>query len=330
MGSSSSKPVKYLPEFEQNLPSLEKKTVAITGCTSGTGLIAAKVTVRKGAGTILLLNRPSERAEKAEKEIRAEIKEGQTTTVETIPCDLQDFDSVKAAAKQIRSKYKAVDVLCNNAGIMAMEDKATKDGYDVQMQTNHLSHFLLTKELFPCLKKAAELRGEARVVNHSSIARKGGPLEEQYLGKNGGNLGGDTGSMWSGKGKWARYHQSKLANVVYTLALADRLGKDSAIKAVCAAPGYSVTNLQTTSQGMGGVMWTRVMAQSAEDGTMPLLQACYGPTVQSGDFWEPVNRGNMVGPAGKQDKLTKECTDEASRTMLWKASEEACGTFSVE
>lgn len=327
MGGSSSKPIKYLPEFENNLPSLEKKVVVITGCTSGIGLVAAKASVRKGAATVLLLNRSSSRAENAEKEVRAEIPEGQATTVETIPCDLQDFDSVRAAAKQIKSKYKAVDVLCNNAGVMALDDIATKDGYDVQMQTNHLSHFLLTKELFPLLQKAKELRGEARIANHSSLSRNGGLLEPQFFGKNGGDLGGNSSGMFGGGGKWERYHQSKLANVVFTLALNDKL-KGTGIKATCAAPGYSVTSLQTSSQGMKGVMWTSIMAQSAEDGTMPILQACYGPTAESGDFWEPANRGHSVGPAGKMD-LTKECTDEASRKMLWEASEEACGAFKI-
>lgn len=205
MGASSSTPeTKYLEEFEAGLPSLEKKTVAITGCTSGTGLVAAKVSVRKGASHVIMLNRPSERATKAEAQVKAEITNGQDTTVETIPCDLQDFDSVKEAANQVKSKYKQVDVLINNAGIMAMDDKATKDGYDVQMQTNHLSHFLLSKELFPLLAKS----GQGRIVNHSSIARHGKPLDRKYLEKNGGNLGGNGGSMIMGGGKWERYHVS--------------------------------------------------------------------------------------------------------------------------
>ena len=134
----------------------------------GTGQIIAQTSVDKGAATVLLLNRPSDRATKAEADLRKSIPEGSKTNVESIPCDLQDFESVKQAASLIKSKYEAIDVLCNNAGVMALEDVATKDGYDVQMQTNHLSHFLLTKELYPLLKKARDLRGEARVVHHSS------------------------------------------------------------------------------------------------------------------------------------------------------------------
>ena len=80
------------------------------------------------------------------------------------------------------------------------------------MQTNHLSHFLLTKELFPLLEKAAKARGEARIVNHSSGARKfpSSPLQAKYLGKNGGNLGGNGNSMLFGGARWQRYHQVPL------------------------------------------------------------------------------------------------------------------------
>merc|ERR1711963_932280 len=122
---------------------------------------------------------------------------------------------------QLQDKFgdKGLDVLCNNAGIMATKDEATEDGFDTQMQTNHLSHFLLTAELFPLLEKAANANGEARVVNHSSIARysPAQPLEAKYFGKNGGKLGGDADACcrpFSG-GRWKRYQQTKLANVVY-------------------------------------------------------------------------------------------------------------------
>ena len=117
-----------------------------------------------------------------------------------VDCDLTDFDAVRKAAGIVAAatKESGIDVLCNNAGVMALADKATKDGYDIQMQTNHLSHFLLTRELYPALQKAVELRGEARIVNHSSFARNGPPGTKlttentyEYLGKNGGNLGGD-------------------------------------------------------------------------------------------------------------------------------------------
>jgi short-subunit dehydrogenase len=120
MGTSSSKPTevttKWFQDFEPKLPSLEGKTIAITGCTTGIGLIVAKTSVKKNASHVLLLNRTSPRADAAEKEVRQLLADGSATVVETIPCDLQDFESVKKAAEIIKSKYEAVDVLCNNAG----------------------------------------------------------------------------------------------------------------------------------------------------------------------------------------------------------------------
>merc|ERR1719210_1710166 len=99
------------------------------------------------------------------------------------------FAAVREAAQKLKEDLgsSGLDVLCNNAGIMATKDEATGDGFDTQMQTNHLSHFLLTAELFPLLEKAANADGEACVVNHSSVAHHSPaePLEAKYFGKNG-------------------------------------------------------------------------------------------------------------------------------------------------
>ena len=155
-----------------------------------------------------------------------------------IPCDLQDLESVRKAAEEVKSKYpQGLNVLCNNAGVMALKDEATKDGFDVQMQTNHLSHFLLTKQLYPLLETAANRDGEARIVNHSSIARRGRALDPKYFGKNGGNLGGNGSSMIFGGARWVRYQQTKLANLVFTYALHEKLlAKNSKVKAIVAHP----------------------------------------------------------------------------------------------
>ena len=112
----------WFDDFESKLPSMEGKTVAITGCTSGTGLVVAKTCARKGAQAVILLNRPSPRAVAAEAEVKHQVPDGAGTVVETIHCDLQDFSSVKNAASQIKLKYDALDVLCNNAGTFTNGD----------------------------------------------------------------------------------------------------------------------------------------------------------------------------------------------------------------
>eukprot|EP00587_Corethron_hystrix_P008076 CAMPEP_0113301888 /NCGR_PEP_ID=MMETSP0010_2-20120614/2924_1 /TAXON_ID=216773 ORGANISM="Corethron hystrix, Strain 308" /NCGR_SAMPLE_ID=MMETSP0010_2 /ASSEMBLY_ACC=CAM_ASM_000155 /LENGTH=337 /DNA_ID=CAMNT_0000155575 /DNA_START=6 /DNA_END=1019 /DNA_ORIENTATION=+ /assembly_acc=CAM_ASM_000155 len=337
MGVSSSKPLdiasKWFPEFEKNLPSLEGKTVCITGCTSGTGYIVARTAIRKNASNVVLLNRSSSRATKAEELLKEELKASSScSNVETISCDLQDFESVKAAASAIKSKFESVDVLCNNAGIMALEDKATKDGYDIQIQTNHLSHFLLTNELFPLLKIAAETKGDARVCNHSSVARYGKDLESKYFEKNGGNLGGNGSSVILGGARWVRYQQSKLANSVFSSAMTDRVDNISGFKSVCAHPGLSATNLQTTTAqdgGMGSVgLWFMRMAQSQEDGSMPIIAACFDPSTTNGSFWGPSLRQQFIGPA-KMFEYDKPSLNQASKNMLWEKSEAACSEFKI-
>jgi NAD(P)-dependent dehydrogenase (short-subunit alcohol dehydrogenase family) len=323
MGAAATKESKHFDAAAKALPSLQGKVVAITGCTSGTGLVTAQVAASKGAKHIFLLNRPSERAVQAEQIICKEVAPNTQTIIETIPCDLQDFDSVRAAAASIRSKCAQLDVLCNNAGIMGFDDIATKDGYDVQMQTNHLSHFLLIKELFPLLLKSTD----ARIVSHSSLKRHGTPLQAQYFGQNSGNHGGNGNFMFFG-GHWKRYHQSKLANSCFSAALAAKLRNANlagSVKSVCAAPGVAQTNLIDNGGGMPGVMWVMHLSQSAQDGAIPLITACFGPHVANGDFYEP--KGGMRGLPIKV-KFDKNSASAQQQQMLWETSERACGKFS--
>ena len=122
-----------------------------------------------------------------------------------VTCDLMSFASTREAAAALRAElggeYGGLDVLCNNAGVMGLKDAATV------VQTNHLSHFLLTCEVWPLLCAAAAARGEARVVSHSSGARRGGLLELAYLSAaRGGDLGGDVSGWMPGTGgRWKRY-----------------------------------------------------------------------------------------------------------------------------
>lgn len=316
----------HFPKFKAQLPQMIGKVVLITGCTSGTGYICAKTCAELGA-QVIMLNRQSERADKAFDKLRKEVP---GSSITFIPCDLMSFQSVRDASERIRKELAdtGLDVLVNNAGIMATPDKATTDGCDTQMQTNHLSHFLLTSELWPLLEQAAEQRGEARVANHSSEARRmpAKKLEEKYLGKNGGNLGGDsTGFLPMSGAPYKRYQQTKLANIVFTKALDDKLqASGSKIKALVAHPGASGTNLFRDGQmgKLAGV--AAMMMQSGEDGTMPLLRCAVDPGAKSGEFYGPKN--GSTGLAELLDKDgDKDIIDDESKAMLWKVSLEVTG-----
>lgn len=301
------------------------RVAAVTGTTSGTGYVCARELARRGA-TVLLLNRQSERSAASLQRLQGEVPDAK---FEAIACNLQDFASVRAAIAEIRSRHERLDVLCNNAGVMAMPDEATKDGYDVQMQTNCLSHFLLTKELFDLLSKS----DDGRVVNHTSMARRGPPLEERYFGKNGGNLGGDGSAEESARfdgPRWSRYHQTKLGNFAFTYGLKERL--DAAgignVKALVAHPGLARTQLQVTTDKAGGMdAGSDFMnnAQSAEDGATGIIRCCMDPQAQSGDFYGP------SGWTGFPEKLPpeEELVSAENLRVNWEGCEAAVGTFDV-
>ncbi len=313
---------KVLADHSQDMTG---KIVAITGTTSGTGFICAREVAKKGA-TVLLLNRASTRSANSLRQLQEAAPDA---TFDAIVCDLQDFQSVREATETIKSKYDVIDVLVNNAGVMALKDMATKDGYDVQIQTNCISHFLITNELFPLLKKS----GQARIVNHSSMARLGRPLEEAYFGKNGGNLGGDgteeENLRFSGP-RWQRYHQTKLANCAFTYGLKQKLEANNItnILPLLAHPGLALTNLQVTTAadgGMDGNAEFMNMAQSAEDGAAGIIRAAMDPNAKSGDFYGPSGQGWQGFP----ELLTPEelLYDDANIRINWEGCEKAVGEF---
>lgn len=309
--------------IENHTQDMADKVTVITGTTSGTGFVCAREIAKLG-GTLLLLNRESERSEASFRLLKEEVPDGNFFP---ITCDLQVFESVRKAAHKIKSQYVVVDVLCNNAGVMALKDLATKDGYDVQMQTNCLSHFLLTKELFPLLKKSRE----ARIINHTSNARIGGPLEIQYFGKNGGNLGGDGNEAenfsFSGP-RWERYHQTKLANCAFTYGLQQKLeqNKITNVKSLQAHPGLALTNLASTTAETGGMDANSdfmTQAQSAEDGALGILRACVDKDAESGGFYGPAEWIGFPELLPPEDLLL----DPKNIQTNWEGCEAAVGEF---
>ena len=310
--------------IENHAQDMSNKVVAITGTTSGTGKICARELAKKGA-TVILLNRKSERSEQGHQQLLEDVPEGK---FDPIHCDLQSFTSVKSAIAEILSRYNVIDVLVNNAGVMALGDQATTDGYDVQMQTNAISHFLITKELFPLLRKSEQ----ARIVNHSSMARLGGPLNMDYFEKKGGMLGGDgteeENLSFQGP-RWERYHQTKLSNASFTYGLKKKLEEKNITNIIplLAHPGLSLTNLQVTTAAAGGMEGKSELmnqAQSAEDGATGIIRASMDKEAKPGGFYGPVE-----GWKGFPDLLIPEelLFDESNIRINWEGCEKAVGEF---
>jgi len=336
---------KYFVDYLSTLSSLAGKSIAITGTTTGTGFVLAKTVAHLG-GQVLLLNRASPRT-KAPLEAITKVAEGASAPPPiSIECDLMSLASTrKAATELVTACPDGLDVLCNNAGIMFMAEKFTSDGYEQQLQVNHIAPFLLTKIVMPALEKAASLRGEARIVQHSSIARNGGPLEAMYFSKGEpGALGGDVA-----KARQKRYQQSKLANVVFTYALHDRLlAKGSKVKALVAHPGMAATELYTRAvdDGLmaiaGCIKIPHCLLQrmalknmmSIEDGAMAIAMCCLDSKAESSQFYGPKGANGAAQLLDPTDKKEGACmppgvADSPARVDLWTWSEAATEKFDL-
>ena len=303
---------KIYATYVAELPSLEGKCVAITGTTSGTGNCIARAAIEKGATAILLLNRKSERSDRTAAEFT---KSAPNSKVSAIECDLTSFASVKRGASEattVSDSFGGIDVLICNAAIGQMPDIRTDDGFELQMQTNHLSHALLVEQLMPSLEAAAKARSESRVVFVASGARFW-PFCDGVVDFGGkhfekcepGTLGGNTTTMKLLTLKSPpsiRYNHSKLGMTTYAMALHEQLAaRGSKVKALVAEPGSSATDFikkgfelspgvranATILTLTGALTACAGMQQSAGDGACPIMAAGFGLDANSGDLFAP-------------------------------------------
>lgn len=324
--------------WARDLPkSLGGMTFVITGSSRGMGFALAKRIAERG-GNLIHLNRSSSHAQQAHEQLATVARAAGGSSL-LIDCDLCKFSSVRAAAETLRREMVAnkwlLDCLVLNAGLMAQQDVRTADGYDIQMQANHLSHFLLTSLLFDLLDGAAAIRGEARVVSHSSGARDTPAAAlredsfEQSWAVERGSKNPCAGDSWPGMGKWQRYQQSKRANLAFSYALANFIkSKDRCgVKAVCAHPGATNSGLQSRT---GGSSWldnfinglAAVSGHSTDDGCLGLALATVKHGVSNGDFFGPVS---LTGNAILLPDEREHNYNEDQLRMLWNKSITATG-----
>jgi NAD(P)-dependent dehydrogenase (short-subunit alcohol dehydrogenase family) len=292
-----------------DLPDLHGRTVVVTGANSGLGLVTARELARAGAEVVLAC-RNAEKGRDALAVVSA-VATGAAPRLESL--DLADLGSVREFAGQIGALWSGLDLLVNNAGVMAPPRRETVDGFESQLGTNHLGHFALTGRLLEVLCSAPD----PRVVTLSSLAHRLGRIRWNDL------------QFRRHYNNWLAYGQSKLANLMFGLELARRAAAaDSPLRSLIAHPGYSATNLQFAGPAR---VWerapmavlNRVYAQSADRGALPSL---YAATVDlpSGTFVGPDGLGegrghpHVVTGAGR-------AYDEQAGARLWATSEELTG-----
>jgi len=294
-----------------DIPDQSGRTALVTGANSGLGLQTA--TALAGAGAAVLLGcRDLGRAETAAEEIRAKTP---GATLEVVELDLGDLDSVKRAAEEVSARGSDLDLLVNNAGVMAPPRRETAQGFELQFGTNHLGHFALTGRLLDTLLAAPA----PRVVTVSSVAHRAGKMDFDDL------------NWKESYSRWPAYGRSKLSNLLFTSELARRAAiADSDLVAAAAHPGYAATNLQTSGPGMGplGLIAKPVMkvanvflAQSDANGALPSLYAATAPDVAGGEYFGPDGMGEQRGHPTRVGRTSRASNEEDAK-RLWTVSEE--------
>ncbi|HEY1135720.1 MAG TPA: oxidoreductase [Nocardioides sp.] len=295
------------------MPDLTGRTAVVTGPTSGLGTVTAQELARAGARVVLAGRSPEKLATTAG-DIRAAVPAAEL--VELV-VDLASLESVRHGAAQA-ARLGSIDLLVNNAGVMATPPRRTADGLDLQMATNHFGHFLLTGLLWPQL--VAD--GGGRVVSVSSFLHtlaRTAPL-------------GDPRTPPRRSSRWGVYAQTKLANLLFTYELQRRAEAAGApVRALAAHPGYAATHLLSygqTGRGSGGLASilngvAAATAQPAADGALPTLMAATAD-LRGGTFCGPSGFRQLRGlprPVGS----TKLARDPDAQRRLWEISEATVG-----
>lgn len=289
------------------IPDQSGRLALVTGANSGLGLETAKQLARHGAQVVLAV-RDSAKGEAALREIAASAP---GATVSQSQLDLADLDSVHAFAARIREQHERVDLLINNAGVMAPPKRRTAGPFELQFATNHLGHFALTGLLLDRIEPTA-----GRVVTVSSTAHRIGRIDFDDL---------QAERRYS---RWRVYGQSKLANLLFAFELDRRLrAAGSQVRSLAAHPGYSATHLQSAvATGLDKAFMAianRVVAQSAAMGAEPTLYAAVAD-LPGGTFTGPSGFAEQRGHP-KVVQARPAAHDTAVARRLWELSEQLSG-----
>ena len=298
---------------EKDIPELSGRTAVVTGANGGLGLQTALALAGAGAHVVLAARDPA-KTEAAEKRIRASHP---SASLEVVPLDLGDLSVVSAAASTILAAHERIDLLVNNAGVMAMPQRTTVDGFEMQFGVDHLGHWAFTAHLLPALLKAPA----ARVVTVTSTARHRAfrPLApaDPHMRKN--------------YGAWAAYAQAKMANFHFGLGLQQQFSRAGVgASSLIAHPGLTNTDLQARSVREGGAGWvgaffevmTARSGMSAFEGARPQIRAATDPQAKGGELYAP--RFGSHGPAVRR-AILRRFDLQKQIDVLWQVSARETG-----
>jgi NAD(P)-dependent dehydrogenase (short-subunit alcohol dehydrogenase family) len=296
-----------------DIPPQHGRTAVVTGANSGLGFVTSRELARAGAHVVMGC-RDKTRGEQARERLLHQVP---SADVEVRVLDLASLGSVREFADRLHGQAHPLDLLVNNAGVMAVPRQETADGFELQFGTNHLGHFALTGLLLPSMVG----RPGTRVVTVSSTAHKPGRIDFD-------DLMGERSYR-----KWSAYYQSKLSNLLFAYELQRRLDAAGAeTVSVAAHPGYAATNLQHVGPRQEGnrlsalvmSLGNRVLAQSDEMGALPQLYASTAADVRGGDYFGPDGIAEGRGHPKRVDS-TSASKDTAVAARLWTVSEELTG-----
>lgn len=299
----------------QQMPSQTGRVAIVTGASSGLGLETAIALGGAGAHVVMACRNPAKAAD-ALSEVK---RRALGANVELMTLDLADLGSVRRFAADFAARFDKLDLLINNAGVMAVPQQKTADGFEMQIGTNHFGHFALTGLLLPLLARTPG----SRIVNLASLAHR-------WTARM--NLD-DPNFERSRYNKWDAYGKSKLANLLFTFELVRRLEAAGKPVTVAAAhPGYSATNLQFVgpaqeNSAIGRAMMSignRLFGQSAAMGALPSLYAATAPDVASGDYYGP-GGFQQIGGYPVKVGCRRAARDPQTAAQLWDVSERLTG-----
>lgn len=296
----------------EKIDNLSGKIIIVTGANSGIGFYTAKVLANKGA-KIIFASRNKEKSIKAIDQI---LRENKNADITYIKLDLADLENIKKFGNEFKNRFKKLDVLCNNAGIMWTPYQKTVDGFEMQFGTNHLGHFALTGILMDCLKNTRN----SRVITVSSIAHfsSSSNLMNQYNESN--------------YNRYKAYSKSKLANLLFAYELQRKFDQNKIESlSIAVHPGVARTNLfksgtkneKNSFRSFYHNSISFLLGQTAYLGAIPLIRAATDIKIKGGKYYGPLILGlwgwaviNFSSPVSHNKKLAEQ---------LWKYSEEATG-----